>query len=316
MSRSAFSLCWMLVGLVLCPAAGAQASPKLIMPDSSNVLLLDHDFTGPNEFVRVFLQDGQVYRAELSTPDVTLQILGLVRNQELPRVYSFLPSRTPSGSSVVEIYPQVDAVYEVRALTTSGTAVSTRMRLYRDIAASSRRQQVRNSPGWEIGIEMAGAWHSGFRQCSAEPLTGSDPAAGTDIDACFSARNAPGLDRLGMCVLGVSYQSQHEARSIVWFYTEPRVRLLGRSRSRPSPWELGVLFRLGIGMISESSNTPTVFGPGVYLARHLSGPRRGGWTLQAAYARQFYRGFATPSGSGAPATPRSHRLSLGLGWYR
>jgi hypothetical protein len=35
--------------------------------DSANVLVLEHDLTGPGEFARVILQKGQVYRAELNT---------------------------------------------------------------------------------------------------------------------------------------------------------------------------------------------------------------------------------------------------------
>jgi hypothetical protein len=100
--------------------------------DSTDVLILDHDVTGPNEFARVFLQDGQVYRAELSSPDVTLHIRGLVRTTQLPRIYPFLPSDTPGGTSIVEVYPQLDAEYEIRSVGSSGSAISTRMRLYPD----------------------------------------------------------------------------------------------------------------------------------------------------------------------------------------
>ena len=42
----------------------AQTPDAAAATDTADVLVLDHDYTGPNEFVRVFLQDGQVYRAE------------------------------------------------------------------------------------------------------------------------------------------------------------------------------------------------------------------------------------------------------------
>lgn len=34
--------------------------------DSADVLVLDHDFSSPGEFARVFLQKGQVYKAVIN----------------------------------------------------------------------------------------------------------------------------------------------------------------------------------------------------------------------------------------------------------
>lgn len=190
MARAVITLACLLV--CLHSISRAQSAVDTTSADSTDVLVLDHDFTSPNEFARVFLQDGQVYRAELSSPDMSLQIRGLVRTTQLPRIYPFLPSDTPSGTSIVEVYPQVDGDYEIRSVARSGSAVSTRMRIYRDVKASRRRYLVRNTPGWEIGLELAGAWHSGFLQSSAPPLLGSSAESGLDVEACFSARSAPG----------------------------------------------------------------------------------------------------------------------------
>ena len=295
----------------------AQSTADTVSADSADVLVLDHDFTGPNEFARVFLQDGQVYRAELSSPDMSLQIRGLVRTTRLPRIYPFLPSDTPSGTSIVEVYPQVDAEYEIRSVASSGSAVSTRMRLYRDVKASHRRYVVRNTPGWEIGLELAGGWHSGFLQSSAPPLLASNAEPGLDVEACFSARSAPGLRRLGMCVVGLGYQSQNGAKTILWLYTEPRLRLLGRARPGRSNWELGALLRFGVGMISASSDTPTILGPGLYVARHIRTNSQGaGWSLQASYSHASFRGFSRPLGTGSAQIPTSNRLTFGVGWYQ
>jgi hypothetical protein len=319
MSRSAFTVACLAIGLSapLCAQGGATSSTA----DSANVLVLDHDFSGAGEFVRVFLQSGQVYRGELSSPDVVLQIRGVidgvVRPTQLPRIYPFLPSDTPSGMSIVEIYPEVDAEYEIRAVAISGGGVSARLRLYRDVRASSRRQYVRNTPGWEIGVELAGGWHSGFSQSSAPTPLGSEPDGGTDIESCFAARGAPGLRRLGMCVVGLSYQSQHGAKNILWIYTEPRLRLLGKSRPGQSNWELGALFRFGVGIISAASVTPTTIAPGLYVARHIRRDARGaGWSIQMSYARPSYRGFAKPFGAVGTMHPTSNRLSFGVGWYQ
>jgi hypothetical protein len=304
--------------LALCLAASLHAQNGTDGPpaDSADVLILDHDFTSTTEFVRVFLQEGQVYRGELSTPDLTLQIWPVIRNFQVPRIYPFLSTDTPSGMSIVEVYPQRDAEYEIRAVAYDGNRASTRLRLYRDIKASRRRELVRNKPGWEIGIELTGGWHSGFFQSNALPPLGSDPSSGSDINACFTARSAPGFRRLGWCVVGLGYQSQHGAKTILWIYTEPRLRLLGRSLPGLSNWELGALFRFGLGMISASSDSPVMLAPGAYLARQIrTNPHGDGWSVQASYIRASYRGFSHPFGAPTGPNPKSNRIELGLGWY-
>jgi hypothetical protein len=301
----------------MCLAPSARAQSASAPADSADVLVLDHDYTGPNEFVRVFLQDGQVYRAELSSPDVTLEIRPLVRTTQLPRIYPFLPAHTPSGASILEIYPQVDAEYEIRSVSGQGSAVATRMRLYRDIQGSRRRELVRKTRGWDTGVEVAGGWHSGFLQTSAVPaLAGSSAESGTDAEVCFTARSGGGLGRYGMCVVGLGYQSQGGAKSILWVYTEPRVRLLGRVRPNQSDWEVGALLRFGVGMISASPDTPTILAPGAYIARNI---RTGAssWRVQASYSHGWFRGFSKPSGfTGEDQLPTSDRIALGIGWYR
>jgi hypothetical protein len=315
MTRAAATLA--LLSVCLAPLSRAQTASA--PADSADVLVLDHDYTGPNEFVRVFLQDGQVYRAELSSPDVTLEIRPLVRTTQLPRIYPFLPAHTPSGASILEIYPQVDAEYEIRSVSGQGSAVATRMRLYRDIRGSRRRELVRNTRGWDIGVELAGGWHSGFLQTSASPaLAGGSAESGTDTEMCFTARSGAGLGRYGMCVVGLGYQSQGGAKSILWIYTEPRLRLLGRVRPNRSNWELGGLLRFGAGMISASSDTPTILAPGVYVARNIrTGSQGPSWRIQASYSHGWFHGFSTPSGiTGEDQLPTSDRVALGIGWYQ
>ncbi len=305
---TAWLLAWLATPLV---AQSAEAA------DSGDVLVLDHDFGVVGELVRIFLSDKQVYRAEMGTVDVTLELRPRISGMRVPRVYPISDSRSPSGSSVVEIYPDQDGVYEIRPVSIQGARLSTRLRLYRDVTESRRRLTTATRAGWELGIEVGGGWHSGFVQSSAAPEVGSSPDAGSDLEACFTARNAPGIRRLSMCVLGLSHQSQHGARSILWIYTEPRVRLLGPSRPGVSNWELGGLFRFGVGMISAGIETPTSFAPGIYVARHIRRNAAGsGWSLQAGYSHAFYRGFGKPSGVPGRVTPESHRVSVGVGWYQ
>jgi hypothetical protein len=315
-------LLFVAVSLTLASPLGAQDVPGASSrpeADTADVLVLDHDFaTGGGEFVRVFLESRQVYRAELSTADVTLQIRAIGGKIRAPRVYAMLGSESSSGVSEVELYPDVDGQYEVRPVTGAGSGVGTRLRLFRDVRESHRRIAVLDKPGWEIGMELASGWHSGFAQSNGPlPTTAGDTHAGSDVEVCFSARSAPGVPRLSMCVLGLGYQSQTGDRSIAWIFTEPRVRILGKARRGKSNWEVGALFRFGVGSINRSSTVPVILAPGVYVARHIRTNTHGaGWSVQASYSHATYKGFSTPLGNTDAVPPHSDRLMLGLGWYQ
>jgi hypothetical protein len=284
-------------------------------PDTADVLVVDHDFAVLGERLQLFLQAKQVYRVELSSEDLTLVIKARTRGIPEARVYPVSNELSPSGGSVFEIYPDRDGEYEISPVSVQGSRLSTRLRLYRDVGESQRRMASANNPGWELGVEVAGGWHSGFAQ-SSSALSSGQADAGSDIEACLSARNAPGVPRLNLCVLGVSHQSQHSAPNILWVYTEPRVRVFGRARPGLSNWELGPLLRFGVG-ISGGTETPIMLAPGFYVARHIRKDSDGsGWSFQASYSRAFYRGFATPSGVSAGSGPQSNRFSFGVGWYQ
>ena len=293
------------------PAASSQA-----VDTTADVLVLDHDYaSGAQEYARVFLESGQVYRGELSSPDVTLLIRSLGDRIRPPRVYPILGPASSSGASVVELYPDVDGVYEIRPATTEVSGVATRLRLYRDVKESHRRTALIDKPGWEIGVELAGGWHSGFAQSNGIlPAGTADPHAGTDVEACFTAR--PELGPAGLCVLGIGYQSQVGARSILWFYTEPRLHVLGKAARGRSNWEIGALFRCGLGSIERTSRTPVILAPGAYVARQIRSSGDGAsWSIQASYTHAWYAGFASPIGTdGGP--PHSDRVTLGVGWYQ
>ena len=309
-------------GLVLsagAPAAAQSTPDQQPVDTNADVLVLDHDFSaGGVEVIRVFLESRQVYRAELSTPDVTLRVRTLGGRGKQPRVYPFLNADSPSGASIVEVYPDADGDYEIRPIGSSGSGISTRLRLYRDVRASHRRIAVLDNPGWEIGVEVGGGWHSGFAQQNGPlPPATADPHGGSDIEACFSARSAPGIPRFSMCVLGVGYQSQTGAPGILWVYTEPRVRVVGRARRGASNWEAGALLRLGGGSIERASSVPFLLAPGLYLARHIRRNQSGaGWSFQASWSHATYKGFPSALGNANPTHPHSDRLAFGVGWYQ
>ena len=293
-------------------AAAPQSTPVDTMAD---VLVLDqHYSTGAGEYVRVFLERGQVYRGELSSPDVTLAIRAVGGRIRAPRVYPILGPESSSEASVVELYPDADGVYEIRAVGARGGAIATHLRLYRDVRESHRRVALRDKPEWEIGFELAGGWHSAFAQSNALPVAGSGPHAGSQVEACFTARQ--GLGRLGMCVVGIGYQSQVGDRSILWFYTEPRFLLLGSPARKASNWEAGALFRFGAGSVERMSSTPLMFAPGAYVARKIISSERGpSWTIQGSYSHAWFTGFPEPAGS-IGRQPHGDRITLGLGWYQ
>jgi len=313
MRRLVLAVVWLAVCVVtpIYAQDGEAADPE------RDVLVLDHDFiAGVGEFVRVFLQARQVYRAELSTPDVLIGLRSLVPGVQLPRVYPVTDAQSASGSSVLELYPEKDGEYELRPIAQTGEGVATRLRLYRDARASRHRMAILDKPGWELGIEVAAGWHSGFDQRSFGAPGPEVGEAGSDVEACFAARSAPGLRALSACALGIGWGSQHGARSILWIYTEPRLRILGRSdEDDRSNWEVGGLFRIAMGSVERATEVPVLLAPGIYVARHIRTASDGrGWSLHASYAYGTIRN--TPKERVDGKSPTTNRLLFGAGWYR
>jgi hypothetical protein len=314
MHRLALAVGCLLVCVVSPSGAQRDASPDRETSDSTDTLILDHDFIAGGEFVRVFLQARQVYRAELNTRDVNIGIRSVIRPAHAPRVYPLLDSSSPSGGSTVEIYPDADGEYELRPIDSRGGGVATRLRLYRDVRESRRRLAIIDRPGWETGVEVAAGWHSGFAQPGTTSPTLQEGEAGSDIEICFSARSAPGIRALSLCALGVGWGSQHGAPSTLWVFTEPRLRILGKFVRGRSNWEMGGLFRFALGSNSRSSETPVMLAPGIYVARHIRTDQDGsGWSLHASYSFASFRNTPKTADGG---TPTARRLLLGVGWYQ
>jgi hypothetical protein len=286
------------------PAEAAQPADT-----NADVLVLDHNYTGPEEYTRVFLEAGQVYRAELSTADVTLSIRTPGGRTHPPRVYPIRERESASEASTYELYPDADAEYEIRPLAFAGGGVATHLLLYRDVQESHRRMAVASKPGWDIGFEVGSGWHSGFAQTVG--TAAGDFHGGTDVEACFSARQQAG--RSNLCVFGISYQSQVGDPSILWFFTEPRLRLVGRPRAGGG-WDGGILARFGLGSIERVGFTPWVLSPGAYLAHPVGG--NGNWLLRGSWAYAWYMGFGTTGGVTGDETRHGTRLTLGIDWLK
>ena len=104
------------------------------------------------------------------------------------------------------------------------------------------------------------------------------------------------------------------SRSILWFYTEPRLGLIGK---RTSGWDFGPLFRVGVGSIERTSSTPWIFAPGLFVARQIrTDDDGGGWSIQASYSHALYHGFPASLEGADQGQPQSDHVILGLGWYQ
>lgn len=126
--------------------SAALAGP--VIDTTADVLVVDHDFAAAGEIVRVFLQAKQVNRAELSARDLTLQIRAVGDRIRPPKIYPITGPESASRASVLELYPDVDAKYKIRAVGRSGSRVATRLQLIRDVRPSNRRLAVLGKPGW------------------------------------------------------------------------------------------------------------------------------------------------------------------------
>lgn len=278
--------------------------------DTADVLVLEHAFTGPGEFARVFLQKGQVYRAVLNTGDAALEIYPIKGGP--PVFFAREESDAPgaSGETVLSVYPRADAEYQLR-LVSGGPVVTLRM--YRDIRSSRRRQKVLSEPGWEIGGEIAAGGHSGFELNTAvEGLTDSDQG-GAHIEGCFAAREGPGVLRLmSGCAVGLAWDSRPHSNGTLWFFIEPRVRFFGGRPRGQSNTEVGGLLRGGFGMISKVNRNPTLVAPGLYASRNIRVNQSGkGWSFTLAWHHYLV-------GNRGEGTHKvgSEVVTMGLGYFQ
>lgn len=259
----------LVASVLLLPLTGLAAQQdSAATRDSADVLVLDHDFSSPGEFARVFLQKGVVYRAVLSTGDASLEIVPLKGGP--PVFFAREESESPgaSGFTVLSVYPRADAEYQIR-LIEGGPVVN--LKLYHDIRASRRRQKVLNSPGWEIGAEIAAGWHSGYLlNIVDDPDTKDSDRSGTHIEGCFSARQGPGILRvMSGCALGAAWETRPGSKGTLWFFLEPRARFIGGRERGKSNTEVGALARFGFGAVNKLNRNPTLVAPGLYVAYNV-----------------------------------------------
>ncbi|HXE57368.1 MAG TPA: hypothetical protein VNK43_05165 [Gemmatimonadales bacterium] len=248
----------------------ARADSATAPADSTDPLIAVHDFTGGGEFLRVFLQAGMVYQAELKSPDFAFVIRPLRSGVEPPFMARVTSGPSASGGAVYEIYPREDAEYEIRPA--AGYGITT-LALCRDVEQSRRRQRSSTARAGKSGWRSR-AGSTAATTCSGTAASTSYEArSGGVVEACFSARNAPSASRVSGCAVGFGYEWRPSARDVVWAFIEPRLRVIGGESRGKSNTELGVLFGAGLGDEQRgSSSILWQLTPGDYVARHL---RRG-----------------------------------------
>jgi hypothetical protein len=169
MSRTFCTAVWLLAWFAT-PGFGQTAAT----PDTADVLMVDHDFGALGEQVRLFLQAKQVYRAELSSEDVTLVIKAKTRGVPEARVYRISNELSPSGGSVFEIYPDRDGEYEISAIGLQGSRSPPGCACIGMFASPAA--------GWQPRTSLDGSLASKWRAAGIVPSAQSSAAVPLDGD--------------------------------------------------------------------------------------------------------------------------------------
>lgn len=307
------SILAVLAALCLTRAAVAQEPVDHTPKDSSDILILSHDFTGPGEFARALLIKNEVYRAELSIDDAVIEVYPIKGGS--PVFVYREETGVPSGRGMYLVHPTTTAEYQFR-LVSGGPVVS--LNVYRDLRRSRRRQKLIDEPGWEIGGEIAVGGHSGYQLNTAEAGIKDTEDGGIDIEGCFSARSGPGvLKYVSICAFGVGYDKRGDSKSVIWVYMEPRIRLLGGRERGVTNNEIGILGRASYGIISSINRDPKMVALGIYAARNVRWNKSGkGLSFTLAYRRGWISNLGTTPGGAPYGKTSSNRLSFAVGYYQ
>jgi hypothetical protein len=121
------------------PRKAKSAAAKI---DSVDVMIGDYDLTVSGEFVRVSLDEGQVYRVEFDARSGGLEIRPRRSHEQpaLPLIIEDIPRA--SGTRAIEIAPRQDGEYDFRVLGVSG--VGARLKIFREVKPSERWRRISN----------------------------------------------------------------------------------------------------------------------------------------------------------------------------
>jgi hypothetical protein len=281
----------LIIGFTALSLSLAPPLPAQDPGEEGDVLVLSHSFqAGSREFVRIFLMQGEVYRAEINLGRVSFSIRPRHPGSEPPTVMPLRGNDGRGEETVYEIYPFKDDEYEVQVLDVPQDQTGT-LQIYRDIVASRRRRLAASGTGsgsWKLGLEVSAGYHGTYQLSQFEEFTGVERSGG-DYEGCVTLRSPA---RVWGCLLGGTQHSNGEGASIIWFFMEPRMRLVGGTPG--DPLELGVLIRLGFGATDEGQvgaayDHPGQVAPGAYFRYWIGSPGKG-FSVSAAARRAFILG--------------------------
>lgn len=280
---------------------------------ASDVLVLDHDFTGTGEFARATLVGYEVYRAELSTADAVIEVYPIKGGQ--PVFINPEEASAASGGAMFTLYPTETKEYQFR-LRSGGPVV--RLKVYRDVKRSKRRAKVLATPGWEIGAEIGIGGHSGYLLNTATADVEDSESGGLDIEGCFSARSGPGiLSGVTTCAFGIGYDKRGSAPGVVWFFIEPRIRILGGKERGVTNSEIGVLGRASYGLLSGANRNPKMLTVGAYASHNIRKNKDGkGFSVTLAYRHGWISNLGFDGGGIQFRDSNTNRVSFAVGYYQ
>jgi hypothetical protein len=288
--------------LLLAPALAAQTSPPPDGPGSR--LLVDVTFHSQTyEPIRIFLASGRKYRAQVTEPNLILQVRSY-EGKQLPMVVSVNLGADASGRSDVELRPRVDGEFELSPIYVyAGRPV--RFQLWALPLPDEVPAKVATpvTGGLEFGLELSAGSHGEF-QGSLENYG----EAGTSLTACGAFRGVGGVaGRLWGCAVGVEVEEGATDGNFTYVYTEPRFRFLGGAGGFPI--EGGVVLRLDFGDAKDGRGAGK-YGFGLYAGYQQWRTNGGGLTLIGSLI-SFRVNASDPNASGASAWSGN----LGLGYF-
>lgn len=259
------------------PMAAQQPGPITAFGDST---VVDVTVAPPQPAVQtVYLRRRVVYRASFSRAGVVLTMRAADRRR-LPFVTSNEGTAGPGASMTYEIYPAVDGPIDLKAEFISGDGPA-RFLLWTDAQETGLGSHAGKGGFWEYGMEFQIAPHPKYTR-----LGGVVADPGITYGLCLAMRNGPSpAGVVNGCLAGVEHITGATGSQLWGFFTEPRLRLLGRHRPRTG-WATdgGLDGRLEyIDDPSGGQSTGSALGMGVYLARDLQITGEGpGWRWTAA----------------------------------
>jgi hypothetical protein len=288
------------VGLFWLLPAHALAQVPASASDGAGVVIFERSFVGgTSDNVEVPLKRRVWYYATLSGAGAPEFLPAQHYHQ--PALVVPVTSTTEPGVAEFEVYAGWTGPHYVRvAGLAPGSAVT--LRLYRN-DSKTESAAVASDHDLALGLSLGGGIHSGYR---LDP-TGGPADGGSDVEGCLLTDTGHWFS---IC-LGAGRQTLPSADlKVLWFFLEPRARLISGHLFGDHRFDLGTSIRLAQGTeTGEREISPSLAAVGVYAVHHLSADlRQRGWSIYTAW--QYGRLGNVPETEDRDAV----RLTAGLNW--